>query len=212
MDILNAPDVVTSNFSAGVNKMFLQTWAIEEGNKGKQLYLEIIPEIGSTKTFKCWVPFQRAFTTDTVKESSYFRAKLRQYLGILENYVGEEKAQEVWTETLVALFSTKLDGTDQDALSNAEAKFITMLFKHLGKYQEKELNVLLHYNDAGFLNIPNYWTNKYNIPVGLNPIVADDLNMVKPTRDFVPVEEEKLSNMAENTDETPAKDDADLPF
>lgn len=172
--------------NAGINELFLQQFFVEQGSYGKQLVVEFSrnPEIAEDeKLFKGWVSFKGAHEKGEASTWLYgFQSQLRNYLDLVRPF--NKEADSIFNDLYREMEETSFDEKSKDDVQNLEESFVTQLFKKcLPKgYNEIPVNVILHYNDKGFLTIPYVKQNSWNLPFGENPILGDNLNMVKPER------------------------------
>ncbi len=205
----------TGSFSkAGINQLFLTSWAIADSPYGKQLALDFTDNIGETpRTYKAWVPFKQEFKDE---HGGIFKNKLYQYVDVLAAFVGKEKAEQRWNEVGDTMFAVDFDNNDKEAVQSFEEKFVADLFSIIPtNYSTLPINVVLHYtlgkDGKWYLQIPKYKDNKWNVPFGLNPVVSEILIMERPdgTPSRVVTEHEDAPVTVEARQELPGED---LPF
>ena len=211
MNFLEVPEFQQSTYKVGLNQFFLKSFAIEDGQWGKQLLLEFAPtNEENAKVFKYWWAFQQVFESGNVSKAQMFKGNLFKFKDFISNYV--ENGGDVLQEIFNTVFSKPVDETNQDTLDKVQTEFFKGIFAKLPKgFEKMPINVWLHYK-GGYLNIPSYKENGYNIPFGKDPIEGEDLNFEKPVRDNQPDQSEVVSETVENQVEDAPVNNGDLPF
>lgn len=215
LDLKEVPDYQPASYKVGLNQFFLKSFAIEEGQYGPQLLFEFAATSDeNAKVFKHWFAFQQAFErVDAAKDAQNarnFKGKLSQFKGFLNNYL--EFGEEVWQEVFNTAFANPFDETNPDAIAKVQKEFFKGIFAKLPKgFEKMPINVWLHYK-GGYLNIPSYKENGYNLPFGKDPIEGKDLNFEKPVREDAPGQSDEVSGTVGNEIDTVPVSDGDLPF
>ena len=171
---MNLKDV-QSGAAAGISTMTLTSFLKEEGQYGQQICFVFTGgknKDGEDVTTKWWYALRGGFAED---KASLFVKNLQSFIGVLETV--DPNAYDVFQE--LKDNSGDFDNNDNAETSEYEYRFIKKLVEPV---IGKEVKVVRHYNDKGYLNIPKLKENDWNLPFGKNPIMGPNLRMTKPVQ------------------------------
>lgn len=169
-----------SSRSAGINYLPLDSWAVVDSQWGRQV--EFIFKDGEYAK-KCWVLLKKKFENDAAgKQRGYFLGKIKGYVNVLAAYIGLEAAEAHYNVCFEEMKLVGFDNESDDSVSAYEEKFLAKIFSKIPANSSQEIPVILHYNDKGYLNIPNMKENDYKLPFGLEEklVFGKNLVLVKP--------------------------------
>jgi hypothetical protein len=166
--------------NAGINYLPLDSWSIIDSQWGRQV--EFVFKDGENAK-KCWVQLKKSFENDAAgKQRGYFLGKIKGYVNILAAYVGIEAAEAHFKTCFEEMKLVGFDNESDDSVSAYEEKFLVKIMAGIPANSSQEIPVILHYNDKGYLNIPNMKENGYKLPFGVEEklVLGKDLVLVKP--------------------------------
>lgn len=166
--------------SAGINYLILDSWAVVDSAYGKQVEFNFKDGEYSKKF---WNQFKKAFENDSAgKQRGYFLGKIKSYSNILAAYIGVEAADAHYKACLEEMRLVGFDPSSDESVGSYEEKFMAKILGAIPANSTKEIPVILHYNDRGYLNIPSMKENGYKLPFGVEEklVLSDKLVLVKP--------------------------------
>ncbi len=195
--------------TGGINFLFLKDWAVEDGQFGRQVLMQFSPNIGAEKEkiYKAWIGFSKKFED---KNAGLFTQKLRQLIPVLASFIGLDAAEARYQVVKDKLFAEDLDNNDDDAVKAFHERFLLAMFKAIpANFSTIPIEVVLSYNSAGYLNIPNYKDNGWELPFGLDPHVGVNLLMKKPEVRTLPTETSNTEGGDSQVDTITSGDDGE---